>query len=108
MPSPNRTSSHLAKSSRTHAGDLDCDLVKRAARGHHPAFETLVRRHKHRIFRTTLGVTRNNADAKDAAQETFIKVHRSLKEFRRNTRFCHLAHAYRRRAKSNDAAQTPA
>ncbi|HZV59538.1 MAG TPA: sigma factor [Candidatus Eremiobacteraceae bacterium] len=87
MPSPNRTSSHLAKSSRTHAGDLDCDLVKRAARGDHPAFETLVRRHKHRVFRTTLGVTRNNADAKDAARETFIKVHRPLEESRCNTRF---------------------
>jgi RNA polymerase sigma-70 factor (ECF subfamily) len=86
MPSPRKTPLP-AKPHRTCAGDLDCDLVKRAARGDHPAFETLVRRHKHRVFRTTLGVTRNSADAKEAAQETFIRVHRSLKEFRSHTRF---------------------
>jgi RNA polymerase sigma-70 factor, ECF subfamily len=87
MPSPYKTSSRLVKSSQTHSGDSDCDLVKRAAQGDHPAFETLVRRHRRRVFRTTLGVTRNNGDAKDAAQETFTRVHRSLKEFRCNTRF---------------------
>ena len=87
MPTPSKTSSLLVKSRRTRTSDLDCDLVKRAARGDHPAFETLVRRHQHRVLSTTLQVTRNNLDAKDAAQETFIKVHRSLKEFRCNTRF---------------------
>lgn len=86
MPNPDKIPAHRAKSGVS-ALDLDLDLVKRASRGDSPAFETLVRRHHHRVFRATLGVTRNSADAKDATQETFLKVHQHLKKFRRNSLF---------------------
>lgn len=87
MPSLPKVSMHTAKTTKASSCDLDLDLVKRAVQGDTPAFEKLIRRHKRRVFRTTLGVTRNNADAKDAMQETFIKVHRHLKKFRRHAHF---------------------
>lgn len=87
MATPYKRTSGLLKSRRTRASDLDNNLVKRAAQGDHPAFETLVRRHKHRVFRTALQVIGNNAAAKNAARETFVKAHRSLKEFSGDTRF---------------------
>ncbi|GAC1671879.1 MAG: sigma-70 family RNA polymerase sigma factor [Candidatus Acidiferrum sp.] len=62
-------------------------MVQRASRGDKPAFETLVRRHQRRVFHTTLGVTHNTDDAKDAMQETFLKVYQHLKKFRGNARF---------------------
>jgi RNA polymerase sigma factor (sigma-70 family) len=65
----------------------DFDLVQRARRGDAAAFATLVRPHEELAFRTAYLITRNAADAQDAAQDALVKAHRSLRRFRRNAPF---------------------
>ena len=60
----------------------DAELVEHARRGDRAAFDALVQRYQHVVFRTTLSVTRNRADAEDAAQETFLKAFSRLQSFR--------------------------
>jgi RNA polymerase sigma-70 factor (ECF subfamily) len=58
------------------------DLVLRAQRGDANAFETLVDAHWGIAFRLALVITRNPADAEDAAQEAMLKCWRALGRFR--------------------------
>lgn len=60
-------------------GDLtDADLVRRAKAGDERAYETLFARHQRRIYAIVYGMLRNDADAKDATQEAFVRAYRSL------------------------------
>ncbi len=54
----------------------------RAQRGDEHAFETLVRAHWEVAFRLAYVITRNAADAEDAAQEAAFKGWRALPRFR--------------------------
>ncbi len=65
----------------------DLALVDRVLNGDRHSFEALVRRHERRVFRVTLAVLGNAADAEDATQDTFIKAFRYLGQFRRESRF---------------------
>jgi RNA polymerase sigma-70 factor (ECF subfamily) len=56
-------------------------LVRRARRGDAAAFEELVRRHEAKVFSIALKMTSNPHDARDAAQETFLRAFRSLSSF---------------------------
>lgn len=67
--------------------DPDHALVESALGGDNRAFEALVRRNEKRVYRTTLAVTANPADAEEAMQETFIKAYMNLSRFRRDSRF---------------------
>jgi len=53
-------------------------LVARARAGNLRAFETLVRQNQERILRTALHMLSNREDARDAAQETFIRMYSYL------------------------------
>jgi RNA polymerase sigma-70 factor (ECF subfamily) len=57
-------------------------LVEEARRGDPDAFAALVRAHQDVAFRTAMLITRNAADAEDAAQEAMVKAHRALHRFR--------------------------
>jgi RNA polymerase sigma-70 factor (ECF subfamily) len=59
----------------------DETLAARAAKGDMQAFEELVNRHRTSVYRLARSITGNHDDADDAAQETFIRVHRSLSSF---------------------------
>ena len=50
--------------------------------GDEPAFRWLVNNYRNRVYHTVLNLLQNNREAEDAAQETFIEVHRSIKNFR--------------------------
>lgn len=63
------------------------DVVARAQRGDGDAFAQLVRPHEEIAFRTALLITRNAADAEDAAQEGVVKAYRALGRFRRDAPF---------------------
>lgn len=65
----------------------DFDLVERARGGDAAAFAALVRPHEEIAFRTAFLITRNAADAQDAAQEALVKAHRALRRFRRDATF---------------------
>ncbi len=58
-------------------------LVERARRGDGAAFGTLVRDHQELAFRTAYLITRNAAEAEDAAQTALVKAYAALPRFRR-------------------------
>jgi RNA polymerase sigma-70 factor, ECF subfamily len=62
-------------------------LVAAAKSGDIAAFETLVGRYEHKIFRLTQNITQNREDAEDSMQEAFLKAYEHLGEFQGNSRF---------------------
>ena len=62
-------------------------LVERAQQGDAAAFASLVHRHSGRIHGIALGMLRNEQDARDVVQETFLNVHRHLDGFRGEASF---------------------
>ena len=61
-------------------------LAEQAAAGEDAAFETLVTRYQHRVYRLACRLT-NETDAPDILQETFLLVHRHILAFRGESRF---------------------
>lgn len=59
----------------------DRDLIARAAAGDLRAFEELVRLHQRRAHAVAYGIVRNPEDAREVAQDAFLRVHRHLKDF---------------------------
>jgi len=59
------------------------ELLERARRGDGAAFATLAREHEEIAFRTAYLITRNAADAEEAAQDGLVKAYRALGRFRR-------------------------
>jgi len=61
-------------------------LVARLRQGDHRAFEELVIAYQHRVFGVALRMLGNRAEAEEIAQETFLRAHRALPEFRGDAR----------------------
>jgi RNA polymerase sigma-70 factor (ECF subfamily) len=61
-------------------------LVARLRAGDLGAFEELVIGHQHRVFGVALRMLGNRAEAEEVAQETFLRAHRALPEFRGEAR----------------------
>src|SRR5690348_10987702 len=59
----------------------DHDLIARVRNGEGEAFEKLMRRYNQRIFRTARAVLRDEAEAEDVVQETFVRAFRHLEQF---------------------------
>ncbi len=59
----------------------DVELARLAAGGDDASFAELVRRHAPRVRALCAASLRNEAETEDAAQETFLKAHRSLGRF---------------------------
>ncbi len=62
-------------------GPSDHELIRAAQRGEERAFEELVRRHEERAVRVALALVANREDARDLAQEAFLRVFRNLERF---------------------------
>lgn len=69
------------------APDEDSRMVALSQAGDRAAFEDLVRKYQHRIFNLCRRFFPNDADAEDAAQETFIRAFEGLKRFRQDAAF---------------------
>ena len=65
----------------------DDHLVKQAKQGDVDAFTELVRRFQEKIYHTILSLTRNQQDAYDLAQETFMHAYKSLRNFKQRSTF---------------------
>jgi RNA polymerase sigma-70 factor (ECF subfamily) len=65
----------------------ESELVARARRGDHDAYEELVHRYQGIALRTAYAVCGNAADAEEAAQDGFVKAYRSLWRFRAGAPF---------------------
>ena len=59
----------------------DAQYARHAVSGDDGAFAELVRRHAPRVRALCAATLRDSEDAEDAAQETFLKAHRSLSRF---------------------------
>jgi len=57
-------------------------FVERLRAGDPDAFEQLVRAYQHRVFGVAVRMLGNAAEAEEIAQEVFLRVHRSVGEFR--------------------------
>lgn len=60
----------------------DQDLVRLAREGDEAAFAEIVARHGGRIHGIALGMLRNEQDARDVVQESFLNAHKNLESFR--------------------------
>jgi len=59
----------------------DHELVRGAQRGREAAYAELVRRHEERAVRVALSMVANREDARDLAQEGFLRVFRNIDRF---------------------------
>jgi RNA polymerase sigma-70 factor (ECF subfamily) len=67
--------------------DEDRLLVRQVQSGDLEAFESLVRRHDRRVYRTLIGVLGGPEEAEDALQNVFLKVYSHIGDFRGDARF---------------------
>lgn len=67
--------------------EVERSLIRRAQRGDRPAFDALVRRYDQEVLRMTLRIVRSHDEAQDLYQEAFLKVYRSIGQFRLESRF---------------------
>ncbi|MBI5367761.1 MAG: sigma-70 family RNA polymerase sigma factor [Planctomycetes bacterium] len=65
----------------------DAILVERSRAGDRAAFETLVRRHANLVGSIAYNIVKDMEAARDAAQETFLKVHRHLDRLEEPAKF---------------------
>jgi RNA polymerase sigma-70 factor, ECF subfamily len=66
---------------------MEPSLVERARAGDADAFDRLVRERIDAVYRTSLAILGNPADARDATQEAFVAAWRSLPRLRDADRF---------------------
>ena len=58
------------------------ELIIDLSNGEEQAFKELVALFQDKVFNTALGLVQQHADAEDIAQEVFIQVYRSIKQFK--------------------------
>ena len=89
-------------------------LIAKAARGDREAFESLVRSRQERVFWTAFQVVGDEEDARDVAQQVFIRLWKVLPRYRPRWRFDSWLHritvnlaidAYRRRQSRPEVPQ---
>ena len=62
-------------------------LIKRAQKGDHEAFALLVTEHQRYVYNLALRVLKNEEEALDLAQETFVRAWTALPNFRGQSQF---------------------
>jgi RNA polymerase sigma-70 factor (ECF subfamily) len=72
---------------REHESEQDRQLIARAQGGDSGAFRLLVERHQRRVFAIALGLVRDEQDAREIAQEAFLRVHKGLAQFHGGSSF---------------------
>ena len=69
------------------SSESDHELVDRAKKGDHRAFDLLVLKYQRRVFRLISRLIKNNSEVEDVAQECFIKAFRAIQQFRGDSAF---------------------
>ncbi len=64
----------------------DAELVASIAGGNAAAFETVMRRNNRLLFRTVRSILKDDAEAEDALQETYLQAYRALGRFRADSK----------------------
>ncbi len=65
----------------------EAELISRCQRGDPEALREIFEQHHHKVYRVAYGVLRQREEALDIVQEVFIKLFRSIKNFRGKSRF---------------------
>ncbi len=60
----------------------DIILIQRIKEGDEGAFKYLVETYQHIVYNTALNFVQNETDAEDIAQEVFIQIHKSINQFK--------------------------
>ena len=60
----------------------DLDLASMVAAGDAGAFEVLMRRHNGALYRTARSIVRDDAEAEDIVQESYLLAYRKMANFR--------------------------
>jgi len=72
----------IAPQSSPPASLSDAELVRTLVGGDVKAFEQLMRRHNRTLFRTARSILRDDAEAEDVLQESYLRAYRCLGEYR--------------------------
>lgn len=67
--------------------DIPSDIIQRAAGSDIKAFEEIYNSTKGFVYNVVFRITNNDADAQEVTQDVFVKVYRSLKEFKFRSSF---------------------
>jgi len=67
--------------------DLEKYLINRAKNGDIDSFEKLIGSHQKRVYNIAFKMLGNKEDASEMAQETFIKIFKSIKNFKEESTF---------------------
>ena len=65
-----------------HKGLSDADIARRVAAGDEDAFHLLMRRHNQTLYRTARSILKDDAEAEDAVQESYLLAYRAMANFR--------------------------
>ena len=65
----------------------DLTLVQRVRSGDQRAFKSLVERYQRKVYSVALGMLKDKEEARDVAQEAFIKVYKYLDHFKGDSSF---------------------
>jgi len=95
----------------------DAAAVAQVLAGDQEAFRVLVERHSRNIFRLAYRMTRNEPDAEDVVQESFLRAYRKLGQFESRSNFgtwlyrvavnCALDHLRLKERRDKEMATTP-
>lgn len=69
------------------AAEAEAERVRRAQAGDEAAFGEIVRTNYEAVFRRVVGIVRNEHDARDVCQEIWVKVWKSLRDYRGEAKF---------------------
>ncbi len=67
--------------------NVEKDAIRQTLAGNRDAYRVLMDRHFRAVFRVAFRVTGNEADAEEAAQESFLRAYNKLSTFRQDAHF---------------------
>lgn len=73
---------HGAETASAPPSSAEGRLVASLKGGDHAAFEEVVRQYESKVYSLARGLTRNDEDAQDAVQDTFLSVFKNVKSFK--------------------------
>jgi RNA polymerase sigma-70 factor (ECF subfamily) len=67
--------------------DVEAELISRCQQGDHDALKEIFEQYNKKVYRIAYGVVRQREEALDIVQEVFIKLYRSIKNFKGDSKF---------------------
>src|SRR5579862_5359963 len=68
-------------------GLSDEDVVREVLEGNTALFEVLMRRHNQRVYRAARAILREDAEAEDVMQDSYVRAYQNLRQFAGRAQF---------------------